>query len=526
MIGLTQELGQKVMTKNRGLAINLLSSMVSFGAILAISFFLSPYIVKKLGVEANGFITLANNFVSYASLVAIALNSMAGRFITIKLHQNDVDGANKYYTVVTLGNFILALFMLVPSVFCVIYLERVINIPPHLVVDVKLLFACIIGNFLLSTAFSSWGIATFVTNRLYIQSIRNMQSQLIRVVIIIGLFVLLQPSVYYMGVASLVSTLFVVVYSLYYKIKLMPELRIKKEDFDMGSLWELVASGIWNTIIKAGQLLLSGVDLLIANLFIGPIEMGMLALAKTLPNVLIQLSGTITAVFAPSLTIYYAKQDMEGLKKELKKGMKITGIILTIPLSILIVFGQEFYKLWVPSQDAQLLQILSILTCFGLIFTSGIQCLFNIFTVVNKLKFYSMLILVSGVVNAIVVFVLLKTTSLGIFAVAGVSSFINLARNMIYVVPFSAKYIKLKWNTFIPEVFFSVISVIISVLIGYGIRRLFFVDSWTMLALCAGVTAIPAFFVNIMLVLNRKEREYFFNIILRKIKNKTGSAKQ
>lgn len=510
----------KNLTNNRQLAINLIGNCVAFASGLLINFFLSPYIVKTLGVEANGFITLANNFVSYAALAAIALNSMAGRFITIKVHQNDIKGANKYYTSVTIGNFFLVLLMIVPAILCVIYLERIINIPSSLLWDVKLLFGLILLNFLISTAFSSWGTATFVTNKVYLQSFITMMAQLIRAILILGLFVLLQPSVYYMGLATLLSTIFTTYCYFNNKRKLLPQLKVNKEDYSFKSLCELVASGIWNTILSAGQILLSGLDLLIANLFIGSAEMGILSLAKTIPNVITRFAGTLTSVFTPSLTVYYAKNDYTGLRTELKKGMKITGIFLTIPVAILMILGDEFYRLWVPSQDAKILQILSILTCFGLVFTSGIQCLYNIFTVVNKVKNYSLLMLLSGIISTALVFVLLKTTDLGIFAVAGVSSFINLARNLLYVVPYSSKYLNLKWNTFIPEVLYSALSVMISVLIGFGIKQLVIINSWITLVVAAVLTAIPAFMVNAMIILNKKDRQYLISVILKAIKVK------
>ena len=52
------------LSENKKLIINLLSSIIAFGINLIIGFYLSPYIVKNLGVEANGFISLANNFIT------------------------------------------------------------------------------------------------------------------------------------------------------------------------------------------------------------------------------------------------------------------------------------------------------------------------------------------------------------------------------------------------------------------------------------------------------------------------------
>lgn len=76
------------MRSNRKTIINLICSISVLITNVIISFFLSPYIVKHIGVEANGFVTLANNFVTYANLIVTALNSMAARFITVILPLN------------------------------------------------------------------------------------------------------------------------------------------------------------------------------------------------------------------------------------------------------------------------------------------------------------------------------------------------------------------------------------------------------------------------------------------------------
>ena len=364
----------------------------------------------------------------------------------------------------------------------------------------------------------NWATATFATNKLYLQSIKSLQSNILKVVCILILFMVFSPKVYYIAIASLICTIYIAVYNWYYHKKLLSELRIRRKYFNWKYVKELIFSGIWNTINQTGQILLSGFDLLIANLFVGATLMGALSLAKTVPNIILGLAGTLTSIFAPTLTIDYAKNDKEALKKNLKNGMKLTGVLLTIPFSILIIYGSEFYSLWVPSQDAKVLQILSVLTCFGLIFTSGIQCLFNVFTVVNKLKLNSILVLLSGAVSTLIVFILMKTTNLGVFAIAGVSSFVNLIRNMIYTVPFTAKYLGLKWNTFFPEVLSSAISVIVLTIVGFIIKEFITVDSWFMLIIAAGITSIIGLGINMFIVLNASERNQLMSVFKKKVK--------
>ena len=510
-------LGQNL-SENKKLIINLLSSIFAFGVNLIIGFFISPYIVKRLGVEANGFISLANTFITYANLVTIALNSMAGRFITIAIHKDDYEKANRYYNAVFGGNLIIAAVLVIPAIICIIKLEYLINIPLNLIMDVKILFAIIFLGYFIGVVLPNWATATFATNRIYLQSISSLQSNILRIVCILGLFVVFSPKIYYVAVASLICTIYMAVYNWYYHKKLLPELNIKIRYFDWIYVKELIFSGIWNTINQAGQILLSGLDLLIANLFVGATLMGSLSLAKTIPNIIIGLAGTLTSIFMPTLTIDYAHNDKIGLKRNLKKSMKLTGVLLTIPLTILIIYGVEFYSIWVPSEDAKLLQSLSILTCFGLVFMSGSYCLFNVFTVVNKLKINAILLLLSGAFSTGIVLILMKTTKLGVFAIAGVSSCVNLVRNLLYTVPFAAKYLGFKWNTFFPEVLSSFISVLILSIIGTIIKHFIIVDSWISLIISAGITSIIGLPINLFVILNKSEREHLITIFKKRVR--------
>lgn len=516
-MGYKNMLGENL-SENKKLIINLLSSIFAFGVNLIIGFFTSPYIVRRLGVEANGFISLANTFIMYANLVTIALNSMAGRFITIAIHKDDYEKANKYYNAVFGGNLIITTIFVIPTIVCIIKLEYLINIPLNLIMDVKILFSILFLSYFIGVALPNWGTAIFATNRVYLQSISSLQSNILRIVCILGLFIMFSPKIYYVAVASLICIIYISIYNWYYHKKLLSELKVKKGYFDWKYVKELIFSGIWNTINQAGQILLSGLDLLIANLFVGATLMGSLSLAKTIPNIIIGLAGTLTSIFMPTLTINYAHNDKIELKRNLKKSMKLTGVLLTIPVTILIIYGAEFYSMWIPSQDAKVLQLLSILSCFELVFMSGSYCLFNVFTVVNKLKINAILLLLSGAFSTGIVIMLMKTTNLGIFAIASVSSCVNLVRNLLYTVPFSAKYLGFKWNTFFPEVLSSFISVLLLSIIGTIIKHFIIVNSWVSLIISVGITSIIGLPINMFIIFNKEERDSLITILKKRVR--------
>lgn len=68
---------RKELNSKQMLIINMMASAITYVVSFFTGLFLSPYIVKNVGVDAYGFVSLADSFVSYASLSGIALNALA-----------------------------------------------------------------------------------------------------------------------------------------------------------------------------------------------------------------------------------------------------------------------------------------------------------------------------------------------------------------------------------------------------------------------------------------------------------------
>ena len=146
------------LSRNKQHAINLAASITNMVVGALISFFLTPYIVKTIGVEANGFVMLANSFISYATLVGTALNSMAGRFIMISYYNNDEEKVSRLYSSLYWGNIFLALVYGLLGFFCVIFLEKLVSIPVELQTDVKILFALLFMATILYSTSAAWSM--------------------------------------------------------------------------------------------------------------------------------------------------------------------------------------------------------------------------------------------------------------------------------------------------------------------------------------------------------------------------------
>lgn len=499
-------------------AINLLCSMGVLVANILVSFFLSPYIIRTIGVEANGFVNLAINFTTYASLVVSALNAMAARFVLFAYVNKDYQKANLYYNSVFWGNLIIAAICFAIAAIMIPNLENFIDIPARLQRDVKILFIFVFAGFLIRTAAPNWDCGTYVTNRLDRTYIPIMLSTIFRCIFLCTIFALFEPRVWMVTLCTFIITVTLLLVEGYNTATLAPELRIsfRKPICSWAAIKELVGSGIWNSISSAGNMLLHSVDLLICNLSLGATAMGVLSLSKTIPNIYIQLAESIRGAFGPELNYHYAVKDTQGMLQAMRRAMKLTAVTLTVPVAGIIVMSDCFFNLWVPSQDAIQLQILTVLGLMNYVLVSGIVILYSMFTIANKVKYNSIAQMICGVTSLVVTLALIRFTDWDLYAVAGVSCLVGILRDLFFTIPVTSRFVGVKWTTFYPQVGLSVLCSAMTIVIGVLVRMVMPTDTWLSFFLTCGVVALLGLGANMVIVLNKEERAYLIGVVKRK----------
>ena len=154
------------MGNNRQLSRNIIFNILLFVINLGISFFLTPYIVNSIGREAYGFIPLINNMIGYTSIITTAVGSMAGRFITMRLYQNDNEGASYYFNSVFLANIALSILFTILSIVTICYLPLILNIPEYLLNDVRWLFIFTALSMLLGLSTGILSCGVYIKNKI------------------------------------------------------------------------------------------------------------------------------------------------------------------------------------------------------------------------------------------------------------------------------------------------------------------------------------------------------------------------
>lgn len=503
--------------RGKQLILNMSANFLSVAVSLLVSFLLTPYIVENIGKEAYSFVPISNNFVQYMTILTVAMTSMTARFVTLSLHRGNQEKASAYYSTSFFTNLAIATVAMAFGILIVFTIDRFIDIPTSILIDVRLLFFFMFVMFFVNVTTNTFSVPAFSVNRIDLTGLVTIVSILTRLAIIVIAFVFFPPHVYYIGLSILGYMIIQGVLNFHFARKLLPELKIRRKKFDLSLAKELGSSGIWSSFNQLSTVLLTGLDLVIANVALGASAAGVLAVAKTAPMALGMVVNVVPQAFFPHLTILYAQTDKTAFFRELRYSLKISALLTGIPIAGFIALATAFFRLWVPSVAQDEVVLLSLLTMGSMVASFGLMPLLYVFTITNKLKFASLSVFLSGILNLVIVLILLNTTSLGLIAVAGVSSVLEAIRFLVFVPLYTSHVLHIKPRELYPSIIRGLVYISILIVTYFGLSTLWTINSWIDLGILAGVLTVVGFGIGWIIMLNGTERRRIVAMIKPKL---------
>lgn len=126
--------------------------------------------------------------------------------------------------------------------------------------------------------------------------------------------------------------------------------------------------------------------------------------------------------------------------------------------------------------------------------------------------------LVHGAISTVVVFCLLKWTSLGIYAVAGVSTTLGILRLLIFTVPYGAICLGRKWHTFYGDVFKPVLFAVLASAVCMLVLQTYPRGGWILLCGKGVITVTISVLIGYFVILSKKERKIISSRLLSKLR--------
>ena len=472
-----------------------------------ITLYVMPIVISRVGIDAYGFVSLSTNIVSYLQIATIALNAYAARYISIAYLQKNYKEFNQFFNTVLWGNIGLGICILILFSLFSCFVNRILNVPNAILHDVQILFICVGINYFIGLLSVAWRVFAQIRDRVDIINLLDSISYLIQITILFLSFSFLNPHIWFIGFATLLSTLFVLIPPVILTRKLLPELQIGVKYCSKSSFCTLVVKGVWNSIDGLGNTLNSGLDLLVANLMLTPIAMGKVSVAKTIMALIIRLYSMVSQVFHPKYIKAYANNDMPLLKRYYRKSIRICSVVTNAIFACFLVLGHDFIRLWIPNQDTNLIFNLTILCLLPCLIEGMTIPLYSVYTLTTKLKIPTIVTIISGFINVLSMLLLLKYSPLGVYAIVITTAIIVTLAH--FVTPFySCKCLGIGLFSFIPTMIQCCVvlccMIIITLLIGSVLDE---ANSWLMFCVNGLILAIASFGVGAVYIFLSQRRE-------------------
>ena len=483
-----------------------------------ITLLLVPVISGRLGNDAYGFVTLGKNIAQYATMITAALNSFAARYIVVAYHREDYSEANIYFSSTVYGDLILGTGLFAVALVGICFLEKLLVIPTVLVTDVKLLFLFVFLNFWLVTVTTAFSASAHIKNRLHVVGMFKALSYVCEAVILVVCFHFFPPHVFYVGLGLAASSFILAVTNVGICKRYTPELKVEKRWFSWIAIRKLVVDGVWTSLNSLGDALNSGLDLLVCNLMLTPTAMGQLAISKTFYSMFSSMFLLVGQAFEPMYLKSYAEDDTKTLMRDFRVAMKLSGMLSNIVFAGFVALGMAFYRLWIPGEDVAVIYTLTVINNMVTIPGGPMQPLYYIYTLTLKKKVPTFITIGGGLLNVAGMYLLIRYTGLGVYAVVWTTVIIMMIINFITNPLYMAHVLEQPWWTFYPAILRNLVSCGVLVVAFKGLSLLYTPNSWLTLILSACVLAVVGGVLHLLIVCSRED----WKLLREKVRRKSS----
>lgn len=339
------------MLRIRRIANNIFSNWLALGVTMGAAFFVTPFVVHRLGNIAYGVWVLVVSLNSYMGLLDLGLRGAVTRYVSKGFsQQNHAESGGTVSGALWIRLWISAIIVLAGLVFAAVF-TRVFQIPFELQRDARLAILVTgtsLGISLTCGVFAGVLAGLHRWNQLSFVSVLQTS---IRVAGIVWLLShgngILALSIWELVSATVANSLLIVLCFHTY-----PELKIRLGRPDHDTLRKLWNYSFYVFVINVAVQLVYYTDNLVVGAFAGAVAVTLYAIGGSLIGYARQVVGSMTATFMPLASTFESQGNNRNLRRLLIHGTR-AALIVSLPIElVLFVRGATFISLWIGPQYA------------------------------------------------------------------------------------------------------------------------------------------------------------------------------
>lgn len=337
---------------------SLASSWLGLAAGVGIAFFLSPFVVNKLGAEWYGVWAVAAQFTGYLYLLDFGVRESVIRYTSKYAARNQPAQLNRVLTAALVIYSAITILAMVAVAVCVWGVPRWFNLEPHYWRDAR--FAMLFAGLTIAQTFLFNVFAGIVTGlrRWDIGNATGVILNVIRAGLLVGF---LQAGYGIVGVAVIqfavalaggVATAVIAIVLLRkggMPFRLVP---LSARLFRALSK-RIFGYGAYVIVNNVGEKVIGATDAIVVGVFLPIAAVAHYAVAGSLIGYLRAILGSTAQVFNPLASHLRSIRQGEELRRALLLGVAI-NVLITLPVAAaFMILGDQFIALWMGTEFAE-----------------------------------------------------------------------------------------------------------------------------------------------------------------------------
>ena len=379
---------------------NLLTNILCLIVNILVGVLYTPYLVRSLGAAAYGVIPLALLINQYIGILTESLTGAVTRFYSVEYRQENYKAASTYFTSAILFTVMLAV-LLMPVIYVLVdNVDRFLAIPVDLLVSAKVLFNLTAASFFCAVASNCINVTIFADNRLDLVNYVKIARNVLKLVINILLFVVVEVDIANVGLSYILAEVVVLLLSvLFYKFTKHSEIKFSLGLFDYKVLQPIFGMILWVSVICFANTFIYKIDSILVTNYFGIYYTGVIASLAEFGSYCISITAVIGALFRPLVLISYSENKHDEVKRMSIGGAHVVGILSCALCGVIIGFSKPLLTIWLTDEFTQYsLWFIIKMSVIPFVTVGGIYSMvFNFWNKVRKPAIISIVIAIANV---------------------------------------------------------------------------------------------------------------------------------
>jgi len=347
---------------------SVLSNWLAMAASMAAAFFLSPFLVHRLGNAAYGVWILAISSVQYFGLLDLGMRSSVLRYVSKGYATQDHKAASEAFSAafwvrLQISALLLALCGGLAAIF-----PQIFKVPSGLVNDVRVVVALMGLSLAIAMSIGVYGGVVSALNRYDLYTFVALIQLSLRV---IGVVAVVRAGRGIVAIAwcELFAAMTGSLLMAYVARTLYPELKISLKRPSWGVLKTIWSYSVYAFLVMVAVQVIYQTDNLVVGAFVSASAVTFYSIGNSLCRYTQQLVVAMTTTFTPAASTYDSAGETSSLRALYFTGTRATMAVSMPILVTLLVRGDNFIGVWMGPQYSHTSGIVLAILATALLFS-------------------------------------------------------------------------------------------------------------------------------------------------------------